>query len=176
MFGESVLAPWNERACANVVTRLLSLRLLMPFVSTEPKVVHMKYAVGVGVALLVVSTAASAASGNTVAGTDMYAGPSGEFPQGMHLAADLKIKIHGCLRQGRWCDVSWRGNRGWVPAAALAYRDGDARVAIARAPRGEVPTVAFNLHQYWDQNYRDRLWYEERAKWESRQSASAAAP
>ena len=97
----------------------------------------------------------------------MFAGPRGDFPQVMHLAADLKIEIHGCLRNGLWCDVTWRGNRGWVPAASLAYRAGDERIALQRIP-SQVPLVSLDLRGYWDQNYRERLWYADVSKWEAR--------
>jgi uncharacterized protein YraI len=127
----------------------------------------MKWSFGVGAALILFSASAHAASGTTVAATDMFAGPSGDFPQVMHLAADLKIQIHGCLRNGLWCDVAWRGNRGWVPAQALAYRAGEERIALGRLP-AQVPPVAFDLRNYWDANYRDRLWYPEEDKWEAR--------
>ena len=127
----------------------------------------MKCTFGVGIALILLSTTAYAASGNTRAATDMYAGPGGEFPQVMHLAGDLKVQIHACLRDGLWCDVTWRGNRGWVPAEALAYRAGDERVALQQTS-GQVPLVTFNLRGYWDQNYRNKLWYADVGKWEAR--------
>jgi len=141
----------------------------------EQKVEAMKWTFGVGVAFVALSTTAHAASGNTLAATDMYAGPGGGFPQVMHLAGNLKVEIHACLRNGLWCDVTWRGNRGWAPAQALCYRTGDERVALQQAP-SQVPLIAFDLRGYWDQNYRDKLWYADASKWESRapQTLSAA--
>ena len=127
----------------------------------------MKWTLGVGAALVLFSAAAHAASGNTLTPTDMFAGPGGDFPQVMHLAADLKIQIHGCLRNGQWCDVTWRGNRGWVPAQDLAMRAGEQRIALQRSP-AQVPLVAFDLRGYWDENYQDRLWYQDVGKWEAR--------
>ena len=126
----------------------------------------MKWTLGVGAALLLFSATANAAGGNTLASTDMFAGPGDQFPQVMHLAPDLKVQIHGCLRNGLWCDVTWRGNRGWVAAQSLAYRAGTDRVALEQ-PAAEVPPVTFDLRAYWEQNYRDRLWYADVNKWEA---------
>jgi len=62
---------------------------------------------------------AQAADGKLSSAVSMQAGPGAEFPEVRRLAKDLTVDIHGCLKSWDWCDVSWRGNRGWIPAAAI---------------------------------------------------------
>ena len=122
-----------------------------------------------------VSTSAFAASGAMTAGASMYAGPGSRYPEVIHLARGLSVTIHGCLRTWQWCDVSWRGDRGWVPAEALQYREGDRSLPVdalrgdtarSNTVQASLPVIAFDIQNYWDANYRERLWYDDRAKWE----------
>jgi uncharacterized protein YraI len=115
----------------------------------------------------------TAAQGVTVAGAVMYAGPNPNYPQVMHLAADLQVGIHGCVSSWQWCDISWRGKRGWVAASALEYRDkGESMPVAANTP---IPTATFELSNYWAANYRHRLWYNDRAKWRALEGRGAQA-
>ena len=76
------------------------------------------------------------------------------------------MEIHGCLQNGGWCDVSWRGKRGWVEAAALECNNTGERMPLsATIARSNFPVVAFEFKSYWDTNYKQKLWYEDRAKW-----------
>ena len=111
--------------------------------------------------------AASDARGTTAAGTTMFAGPNTDYPQVMRLAGGLQVAIHGCMSDWQWCDVTWRGKRGWVAAAALEYHGNGERVALATGPHPAIPTANFEFNSYWNANYRARLWYSDRAKWQS---------
>ena len=120
-------------------------------------------------------------TGATTEGTQMYAGPNAEYPQVMHLAAGLQVAIHGCVAGQAWCDVSWRGKRGWVTAAALEYSEKGESVALTEVAPSVIPTATFELGRYWDANYKTRLWYSDRAKWQGLeghgvQAADAGAP
>jgi uncharacterized protein YraI len=119
---------------------------------------------------------ALAANGSTSQGVQMQAGPGGHYPDVMRLAPNLKITIHGCARAWDWCDVEWRGNRGWVPAAALDYRIDRTLLPVANyGPRVGLPQVDFDLAKYWDAHYRQRPWYADRDEWSSDPDARAGA-
>ncbi len=120
-------------------------------------------------ASMIVSTAAFAANGSTSQGVEIQAGPGSEYPDVMRLAPNLKITIHACTRAWDWCDIEWRGNRGWAPAAALDYRLDDTLLPVSDfGPRVGLPQVEFNLTRYWDANYRQRPWYSQRQEWVER--------
>jgi uncharacterized protein YraI len=87
----------------------------------------------------------------------------------------LKITIHGCARAWDWCDVEWRGNRGWVPAAGLDYRLDRTLLPVANyGPRVGLPHVDFDLPKYWEAHYRQRPWYADRKEWSARPDAPAS--
>lgn len=124
-------------------------------------------------ALLFVSTAFAApvwaANGSTSEGVQMQAGPGSDYPDVMRLAPNLKITIHGCARAWDWCDVEWRGNRGWVPAATVDYRMDDTLLPVSNyGSRVGLPQVDFNITSYWDAHYRQRPWYPQRQEWSAR--------
>ena len=111
--------------------------------------------------------------GFTVRDTDVFAGPSDEFPPVGVLGANSGVNIVGCLRDWSWCDVIFSRYRGWVYAADLAvpYHN-DRVVVIERGPQigpalGLV-VLAFSLNTYWDRHYRSEPWYREREQWARR--------
>lgn len=122
------------------------------------------------------ATPAMAANGSTSQGVQMQAGPGNEYPDVMRLAPNLKVTIHACSRAWDWCDVEWRGNRGWVPAAGLDYRLEDTLLPVSDyGPRVGLAQVEFNLPKYWDAYYRQRPWYPQRTAWISRGPAKVLA-
>lgn len=118
-----------------------------------------------GALLLAAAVPVLAADGQTTAGGSMQAGPGSGYRQAHRLGAGLDVTIHGCLAVRDWCDVSWRGNRGWVAAEALAYGARSKGIGgPASASRADMPVISFRFPAYWDENYSQRLWYSERAK------------
>jgi uncharacterized protein YraI len=133
----------------------------------------MQKSVALFAALFVPATLAApalaAANGATSQSAQMHAGPGQDFPGVMRLAPNLKVTIHGCIQAWAWCDVEWRGNRGWVSAAALDYRlDGSVLSVSGYGPRVGIPQLDFNLAKYWETHYRQRPWYSEREQWTAR--------
>jgi uncharacterized protein YraI len=125
--------------------------------------------IGVG---LLSSSMARAAEGQLSSAVQLRAGPGDEYPAIKRLARGLSVDIHGCLRTWDWCDVSWRGARGWVAADALAAERQDLRIPVAEyGPALGVPAISFRLSAYWDANYNSAPWYAERDVW-SRHSAA----
>lgn len=130
-------------------------------------------------ALFVSSTLAvpafAAANGATSQGVQMHAGPGGDFPTVMRLAPNLKVTIHGCVQAWAWCDVEWRGNRGWIPSTALDYRMDRNLLPVSNyGPRVGIPQLEFNLPKYWETHYRQRPWYPTRGQWMTRVSTPAS--
>ena len=72
-------------------------------------------------ALVVAPNLASALPAVTTEPTNLRAGPAFDFPVVDQLPADVRVNVHGCVRGYRWCDVSWRDARGWMPGNELAY-------------------------------------------------------
>jgi predicted small secreted protein len=104
----------------------------------------------------------------TYRATVLRAGPNPEFPPVERVYSGATLEIYGCLSSREWCDVSWRGNRGWMQARDIGYKVGNRAISLAEySSRGDIPTVSFD-YSYWDSNYRTRSWYRDRAKWEQR--------
>jgi uncharacterized protein YraI len=109
---------------------------------------------------------ASALSALVTEPTELRAGPAYDFPVVDSIPADVRVDVHGCVRAYRWCDVSWRDARGWVPGNELAYLYQGRRVTIVDyGPRIGLPIVVYAFDTYWDRYYRGRPWYGERARW-----------
>jgi len=116
--------------------------------------------------LVVAPNLASALPAVTTESTDLRAGPALDFPVVDQIPSGVTVNVLGCVRGYRWCDVSWRDARGWVPAQELAYLYRGERVTIVEyGPRIGLPVVGFTFDTYWDRYYRSRSWYGERARW-----------
>jgi uncharacterized protein YraI len=109
---------------------------------------------------------ASALSAVVAGSTELRAGPAFDFPVVDSLPSDVRVNVHGCVRGYRWCDVSWRDARGWVPGEELAYLYQGRRVTLVDyGPRIGLPILAFSFDNYWDHYYRGRPFYGERARY-----------
>lgn len=123
----------------------------------------------VAAAALVMAAPASAlaARGYATSTVNMRAGPSTEYPVVATVPDDARVNIHGCLSDHDWCDVTWRGNRGWVSARYLDYFYSGRYVYLpSYFDEIDVPVVTFALGPYWDSYYTGRPWYGRRAYWE----------
>jgi len=114
------------------------------------------------------STQALATTTNavTITGGSMFAGPGADYRAFSRLAAGLDVTVHGCLVQWNWCDVTWRGNRGWVRAVTLEYRGTSERLLpiASDLQQAGVPIVAFDLQAYWIENYSKRYWFSDNVR------------
>jgi len=124
--------------------------------------------IGIG-ALLLGLGSAKAADGHITDRANLLAGPAMDFPDVRILPPGAAITVHGCLLNRKWCDVTWRGNRGWVASEYIAYSypDGQADVHGIFLQLG-VPVITFTLNDYWDENYRMQSFYSDRAEWSRR--------
>lgn len=120
-------------------------------------------------AIAALPAAAMAEDAFTLQTTDIYAGPSSEFPQIATLPPNTEVGVAGCLSDWSWCDVTFANDRGWVWAGDLGYPYQNNRVAIIEfGPRLRLPVVTFVLNTYWDAHYRSRPFFRERNVWISR--------
>lgn len=97
---------------------------------------------------------------------NLRAGPSTEFPVVTTIPQDSAVAVHGCIQGRNWCDISWRGERGWVAARFLGYRHQNRVVPIYDHYEViEVPFITFSFGDYWERHYRRRPWYDRRDRW-----------
>ncbi len=110
---------------------------------------------------------ASAAQGYANNELKVRAGPNSEYPVVSRIADNRLLDIRGCTDGWKWCEVSARGSRGWVPADQLRVVYQNKRVQLKNyGERLNVPVVGFERRNYWRQNYRDRDFYRNEANWD----------
>ncbi|GLK83458.1 SH3 domain-containing protein [Ancylobacter defluvii] len=119
--------------------------------------------------LIALTGVASAQTGGFVTtNVNLRAGPGTDYPAVVVLGTGTPLTIFGCLDSYSWCDVDWRGYRGWVAAAYLEYDYRGRRVEFpSYAPMIGVPIIGFSVDNYWGRYYRDRPWYGDRYRWGS---------
>lgn len=106
--------------------------------------------------------AEAAVRGFATGDVNLRAGPGTNYPVVTTLEAGDRVTIFGCVRGYSWCDVNWRGFRGWVSARYLDSYFDDRRVRLpSYAARIDIPIITFTLGDYFDRYYRDRPWYRD---------------
>lgn len=119
----------------------------------------------VAAALPLSSAAAQTMRGYTATATRLYSGPLRDYPTVRMLRRGTVVNVYGCLRDWTWCDVTYRGNRGWIAGNALRIRHQGRRRGIGAGMGVGVTTFAFG--PYWDNHYRGRSFYGQRQQWQS---------
>lgn len=122
-------------------------------------------AVLVAAAAMPSSTTAQERPGHVARTAWLHSGPLEEFPAVRDVRQGATVSLHGCLRDWSWCDVSFRNERGWIPANALYTSWQRHRRAIGANLGVEVTT--FNFGPYWESHYRGRNFYNQRRCWQS---------
>jgi uncharacterized protein YraI len=120
-------------------------------------------------ALLLSSIAlpALAQDASVTADLNMRAGPGTQYPVITTIPAGRSIDIYGCEGGLNWCDVSWRGNRGWVYSDYLNYTYRDRTRPVAEwGARVDLPIISFSFGDYADRHYRGMPWYDDRDRWD----------
>ena len=106
---------------------------------------------------------ALAANGSTTGSVNMRTGPGVSYPRIAVIPRGAAVTIRGCVRDSRWCDVSWRGWNGWVSARYLAWiRYSQPIYRPGYPPLWGGPVILFHFDTYNDRWYRDRPWYRQR--------------
>ena len=123
-------------------------------------------------AALIVAAPAAALAQNAIMIDDaaMRAGPGSDFPRVAYIPEGARVNLRGCVRGFSWCDISWRGDRGWVNASNIGYRWNDRRVIVNEwGPRIGLPIISFSVQDYWSRHYRQRPWWSQRNTWFERE-------
>ncbi|MGA0561639.1 SH3 domain-containing protein [Ancylobacter sp. VNQ12] len=104
--------------------------------------------------------------GYVTTNVNLRAGPGTVYPVVVILEGGTPLGIYGCIDDYSWCDVDWRGYRGWIAAQYLGYDYRGRRVDFYDyAPTIGVPIVAFSFGDYWGRYYRGRPWYSTYDRW-----------
>jgi uncharacterized protein YraI len=99
----------------------------------------------------------------------IYAGPSIEYPAVARVGRGVPVTLYGCLPAWDWCDVSWAGNRGWIPADYIhGYYNNQNVPIVDYGVRVNLPLLIFNERSYWDTHYYDRPFYSRHIFWNNR--------
>lgn len=115
---------------------------------------------------LVPAAAQAARDGFYDGGLTLYAGPGHRYPEIMSRPGDGRVLIYGCARDFRWCDVSRGRFRGWADADELQIETRRGiRTVSEVGPRPDLPLIRFTFDTYWNDNYRNRDFYANRARW-----------
>ncbi len=116
------------------------------------------------IALTVGADAASRAFTST--DVNLRAGPSTSYPAVDVVGAGDRVRVFGCLSTRSWCDVGYSGIRGWMSSNYLVE---DYKVRRYTGPRVvdeiDAPIISFSVGNYWDNHYRGRGFYRERARY-----------
>lgn len=96
----------------------------------------------------------------------ILAGPAWRYPHAGYVPVQGRVAINACLPDRSWCDISYRGARGWVAGTLVAVVHRGRRQTLATlGPRAGVDSRDFDFGDYWDDHYRDRDFYRERDRW-----------
>jgi uncharacterized protein YraI len=118
-------------------------------------------------ALVAIPAIAEAAEGFATANVNMRSGPSTRYPAVTTVPVGTPLEINGCLNETPWCDVSFFGGRGWVAGQYIQATYQSRRIYVGPQyyrPLG-IPTVTFNVDDYWGRYYRNRDFYRDRDRW-----------
>ncbi len=124
------------------------------------------FAAAIAVACLGYAGAASADPGYINAGVNLRAGPGTDFPRITTLQRGRQVEVRGCIQSREWCDVSFRGGRGWVSARYLDINfQGSRRGYWGNRQRARMPIISWNMNSYWDENYRGQSFNRNRDRY-----------
>ena len=101
-----------------------------------------------------------------ISNVNLRAGPDTDYPVIVTVPDRAPITILGCLGDHTWCDVVFQQSRGWMRSIYLTgFYQGYYYPLRDYAPRLGYPVIDFDIGHYWDANYRDRTFYDERPRW-----------
>ena len=114
--------------------------------------------------VLIASAAAQQAF--TTRPVDLRAGPDRGYPQVAYIGPNRSVYVNGCLDDYRWCDITAGSNRGWAYSRYIEYPYQNRRLPIyGNGQTLALPIVSFILGNYWNDNYRNRPFYNSQDNW-----------
>ena len=120
--------------------------------------------------IAVPALAQAAATGFATSNVNMRSGPSTAYPAVVVIPQGARMKVYGCLSNANWCDVSFARGRGWVSGRYIQIGYGRDQYYVDRPYYRQlgIPTIRFDIDDYWGRNYRNRDFYRERDDWRRR--------
>lgn len=119
--------------------------------------------------LAVPGAALAAVTAIATSDVNLRAGPSTQYPAVDVVQGGDDVRVFGCLSDRSWCDVAYAGQRGWMSSRYLAYlRGGQRYVGPQFVTTVGAPVISFTFGSYWDNHYRGRSFYRDRARWDRR--------
>lgn len=124
--------------------------------------------------LLLLAANAQAQTAYITTNANLRAGPDVGYPRVLTVPSGVSVQIYGCINDWSWCDIAWRGQRGWISGALLGYNHSGRRVPVSGygAQLG-LPIVSFVFDSYWNDHYRNSAWYGNRDRWRTHQPGKA---
>ena len=101
----------------------------------------------------------------TTRAVNVRAGPDPVFPLVAWLPQGEQVRVVGCLRGSKWCDVVSGRTRGWLHSNYLSG-----------VQRDRTPEIGFSVADYWAAHYQRRPWYSSVANWVDWESPSFQPP
>lgn len=112
---------------------------------------------------------ATAADGYVTASVNLRAGPDIGYPRVDIIPVGYNIQIYGCTNGWMWCDVGYRGDRGWVAGSYIEFYDNGYYQPLPQyGAQVGIPVVTFTIALYWSNHYSHRPFYRERNYWYAR--------
>jgi uncharacterized protein YraI len=113
--------------------------------------------------LAAIGAVAAAEGATTTAAVNARAGPGSSHRVVAVIPEGSRVLVHGCIESYKWCDTSWRDERGWVYSAYLASADETRPEAVREYGSSlGVPIIGFRTGDYYYDHYRYRGWYRNR--------------
>lgn len=105
--------------------------------------------------------AAAQSTAYTTADVNMREGPGSRYEVIVVIPVGSSVLVHQCLTNRRWCDVTWRDNRGYVYARYLSSFTSDYAPRYS-PPQVIPPAVLFEYEHYGDRVYSPHFRYRDR--------------
>jgi len=112
------------------------------------------------------AASAMAAPGVVMYGTQIFAGPSPDYPAVGAFAPGTPVEVFGCEQGWGWCDIASGPYRGWAPGnqIEIAYQ-GMQGPLYSYGPQIGLPIIGFSFGEYWGAHYRSQPWFSDHDRW-----------
>lgn len=106
-------------------------------------------------ASVLVTGAAQARPGYLINNFNIFAGPGHDYERLVRVPENARVDVHSCEASYDWCQVSWRGVRGWMDANGIEVRHAGRMVSVHDfGPRTGIPALTRYYEE--DDDYYDR--------------------
>jgi len=130
---------------------------------------HLNFLLVTAVAAAGMPAVAAETAATIKSSVNVRSGPDRSLPQVTWLMGGTRVNVVGCLANWQWCDVIAGRDRGWVYSRYLSMPFQGSAITIADGgPKLGLPAIEFQLGPYWDEHYPRRLFFPQKANWQTR--------